>query len=658
MKQAIVILSGWAGGLVAAAEADRAGWRWEAPVEVGQAGLVRLELPGPVLDVTRPDFGDLRVMSPAGVETAWLMEEVAAGTGAVRAAAGFKVELVDKTTVIEADTATTTVIEAVELVSPAREFLKPITIDGRQGGGEWRNLVTRQVIFRQSGGVERLRVPVPAGEWAGFRCTVDDTRTQPVPFTGVRVVTVGTKPESVELPVVLGERTEGSGESLLALDLGARNLNVAEICFDIPDGMFSRSCTLMCAAAATADGGNRMEQVADQMLYRVTGEPGVAAESLVIPIGKRISNRRLTAVFRNGDSPPLKITGAKIRCYPTVVAFHAADAGAWQLLTGNRDVKAPTYDLAPLRGTLAAAGGQRIVAGTLQRKADYREPPTLPGVQAAGAEIDLTEWKWRRAVTFAGPGVIRIELDAAALAGCRTDLGDLRLVADGKQIPYLIKPGTVTRELKPTSVVERPDPKRPTVSRWEITLPVDGLPTADVTAASSAPMFVRRFVAIIWGKDELGNAWTDNAGTAEWTKTAGADSRLRLSLGGRRMPRTFVLETDHGDNARIPVDGICVRYVAQSIAAKFTGSGPLWLYYGNAKAAPPQYDLVLVRNELLAADPQTAGLGDEESLKPEARPRGGSDAGSPWLWVALAGVVAVLLGIVAKLLPRQGISNK
>jgi ABC-type phosphate transport system auxiliary subunit len=28
------------------------------------------------------------------------------------------------------------------------------------------------------------------------------------------------------------------------------------------------------------------------------------------------------------------------------------------------------------------------------------------------------------------------------------------------------------------------------------------------------------------------------------------------------------------------------------------------------------------------------------------------DAGSPWLWLALGGVVVVLLGIVAKLLPR------
>ena len=654
MKQTVVILLGCVGCLGAAPVADRSAWQWQAPVDVGRAGLVRLELSLPVLDASRPDLGDLRVVSPTGVETAWLMEIPLHDEGLVRTAAGFKVELAGKTTVIEVAASTTAVIEALEFDTPAREFLKSVTIEGRQGGGEWRNLVTRQVIFRQSGGAERLRVPVPAAVWEGFRCTVDDTRAQPVPFTGVRVVTAGNKPETVESPVVMGAREEVAGETRLTLDLGARNLNVAELCLEIPDAVFSRTCGLAIATPA-ADGATRMEPLASQVLYRVTGEQEVTAEHLVIAVGKRLSNRYLTATFRNGDSPPLKITGAKVRCYPTVLAFHADSAGAWSLLTGNCGVKAPAYDLAPLRGALAAAGGQRIVPGALQRKPDYQEPPALPGVEPAGAGIDLTEWCRRRAVRAVAPGVIRIELDALALAGCRTDLGDLRLVIDGRQIPYLIKPGTVTRELKPDSVVLRPDPQRPTVSAWEITLPVAGLPTLDLTASSAAPMFVRRFVAIIKGKDDLGNAWSDNAGTAEWTKTAGADSHLLLGLGGRRMPRTFVLETDHGDNPPLAVDDVRVRYAAPSITAKLAGGEPLWLYYGNAKAAPPQYDLRLVRNELLAAAPQAAGLGEEELLKPESRPRGGANAGSPWLWLALAGVVAALLVIVAKLLPRPAV---
>jgi hypothetical protein len=273
-------------------------------------------------------------------------------------------------------------------------------------------------------------------------------------------------------------------------------------------------------------------------------------------------------------------------------------------------------------------------------------------VDPAGAEITLTDWSRRRAVRAASAGVIRIELDALALAGCRTDLGDLRLVRDGRQIPYLIKPGTVTRELKPVSVTPRPDPKRPTVSCWEITLPVDGLPAADLTAKSEAPMFVRKFVAIIRGKNDLGNAWIDIAGTAEWTKSGGADSRLRLGLGGRRMPGTFELDTDHGDNPPIGIDEVVVRFAAPTIAAKLTDGEPLFLYYGNPKAESPQYDLQLVRKELLAAEPLAASLGDEERLRPDPRPPGGVDAGSPWLWVALAGVVAVLLVIVARLLPR------
>lgn len=651
MKPHLVILLGLAGALGAAPETGRSAWQWQAPVVVGQTGMVRLELPAQVLDATRPDLGDLRVISPAGVETPLLLERVDHEAGEVRTAAGFKVELAGKTTVMEVASATTAVTEAVEFETPAREFLKSVTVEGRQGGGEWRPLAAHQVIFRQNGGAERLRVPVPAAVWEGFRCTVDDARAQPVPFTGVRVVTLGKKPGTVESAVVVSGREEVAGETRLTLDLGARNLDVAELCLEIPDAVFSRTCRLAGVLAA-ADGATRMEPLTSQVLYRVTGEQEVTAEQLVIPLGKRLPGRYLTATLRNGDSPPLRVTGAGVRCYPTLLAFHADSAGAWQLLTGNRGVKAPAYDLAPLRGALAAAGGQRIVAGALLENPDYQEPPALPGVEPAGAGIDLTGWFRRRAVRSVAAGVIRIELDAPALAACRTDLGDLRLVVNGRQIPYLIKPGALTRELKPTSVVLRPDPKRPTVSVWDITLPVDGLPASDLTAGSASSMFVRRFAVILRGKDDLGNVWTDIAGTAGWTKTAGADSRLLLGLGGRRLPRAFVLETDHGDNPPIAVDNVCVRYAAPSLAAKLTGGEPLWLYYGNAKAAPPQYDLRLVRDELLAAAPQAAGLGDEQLLKPEARPRGGADAGSPWLWLALAGVVAVLLVIVAKLLPQ------
>ena len=399
----------------------------------------------------------------------------------------------------------------------------------------------------------------------------------------------------------------------------------------------------------------RMESLVDHVLYRVAGERDVSAESIILPLRRRIPGRYLIATFRNGDSPPLRITGAKIRCYPTVLAYYADSAGAWQLLTGCRDAKAPDYDLSPLRGALAAAGGHRTLPGTPQAKPDYQAPPALPGVGTAGAEISLTAWSRRRAVHAATAGVIRVELDEKALAGCRDDLGDLRLVRNGRQIPYLVQrsyAGSAMRDLKPSKVTELNDPKRPTVSRWEITLPVANLPAVDVTARSPSPLFTRRFVVTIQRKDVLGNVWTDNAGTADWTKSGGDDSRLVLGLGRQRLTQTFILETDNGDNPPIDLADIAVRSAGASVTAKLVGDDPLFLYYGNPKATPPQYDLRLAGDELIAADQHAANLGDEEILHPDARQTGAADAGSPWLWLALAGVVAVLLVIVAKLLPR------
>lgn len=94
-----------------------------------------------------------------------------------------------------------------------------------------------------------------------------------------------------------------------------------------------------------------------------------------------------------------------------------------------------------------------------------------------------------------------------------------------------------------------------------------------------------------------------------------------------------------------------LRFAAPSITAKLTDSAPLFLYYGNPEVPAPDYDLRLVRNELLSADSQSAELGNEELLKLQPPDQQAIGAGSPWLWAALAGVVVVLLVIVAKLLP-------
>lgn len=143
------------------------------------------------------------------------------------------------------------------------------------------------------------------------------------------------------------------------------------------------------------------------------------------------------------------------------------------------------------------------------------------------------------------------------MAGSQLGLGDLRLIQNGRQIPYLIKPTPVMRDLTPIMVALPPDLKQPTISRWELTLPVAGLPAQELTASSPVPLFERRFEASVGRRDELGNAWTETLGAEDLTKSQGHDIPLTLHLRGQRVP--------------------------------------LFLVYGNPKATAPQYDLRLVQ---------------------------------------------------------------
>ena len=652
MIRSIAMLLVIAGTLSARTEVNRNQWQWVSKFQVTEPGMVRLELPPEVLNASRADLGDLRIQPFDGEECPYLIEVPVRHEDAIREAAGFQVTLAGRTTVIEVSADSVNGIQAVELITPARDFLKSVIIEGRKSTGEWQTLASNAVIFRQPEGQSRLRVPLPAGAWERLRITADDERSKPVPFTGVRLATGPEKPQTAELPISVFSREELPGETRLTLDLKARNLNLAEVRFEIPGALFNRPCSVG-YSTPSADGGTRLEMLGSGTLYRVTGGGGLSTEELAIPIHRRVPSRYLVVTLRNGDSPPLEITAAKATYFPTFLVFSAPVAGSWQLTTGAIQEKPPRYDLSALREAMANAGGEHIVPDPLRKNENFQRPPSLPGVETMGAAIDLQDWSRSRKVYAAASGVIRIELDAQVMANCRTDLGDIRLVQDGKQIPYVVRPGAVKREMKPSGIVLKNDPKRPTLSRWEITLPVDGLPATSLGARSASNLFSRTFIASADRKDPLGNAGTEELGTADWTKSGDLDAALVLNFRGSRLPQTFHLETDHGDNPPIPVDDVVIRFNAPSIVAKLASEAPLFLCYGNPQAMAPRYDLRLVWDELMAADQQATTLGSEELLRPGSAKPGAMDAGSPWLWLALAGVVIVLLVVVAKLLPRE-----
>ncbi len=636
--------------LAGAAETDHRTWKWQQAFEVEAPGMVRLELDPPVLDASQASLGDLRVLSPQATETPYLVEVPAKSASRTQAAIDFKATLVEGRTVLEASTGTEQPLIAISLASPSTDFLKSLKAEATRDGEAWETIVPSEVVFHHRNGVKRLQIPIPQGVWKQLRVTLDDQRTLPVPFTAMQLTLAGHQPASTAHPVRIAQRSENASSSSLELDLGAANLQLAELRLAIADPLFMRRCTLSYPLRGE-NGQHQTISLGSHAIYRVAGDAGATSQLVSIPIDARIPSRTLILTIPNDDNPPLRIESAEASVYPTSLVFFAAQKGDWRLLTGQALVHTPNYDISRLRSQLGST--TRVRPGPLTIQTDHIQPTTLPEIDPAGTSIDLSSWSYRKPVNPSATGVLKIPLDMEVLAHAQTGLADLRLVQNGNQIPFVMSPTTSTASWKP-SFAEAPDPKRPQVSRWNIELPIGQVPVLSLHARSSAPLFNRSFQLQSLDEDAYGNAITRFHGSAQWIKTVSqsGDAPLHLELQGQRLPKQVMLETDNGDNPAIPILDLTITYAQPSLLAKITRNAPLFLYYGNPRARFPAYDLDLVRHSLQKAEKITAVPGKEETLIASGTKRQRISSGSPWLWVALGGVVIVLLLIVAKLLPK------
>ncbi|MDB6073507.1 MAG: hypothetical protein JWO89_1147, partial [Verrucomicrobiaceae bacterium] len=379
---------------------------------------------------------------------------------------------------------------------------------------------------------------------------------------------------------------------------------------------------------------------------------GHESSVLTIPIQAHVRASEVIVEIENKDSPPLKIDAMEATRYPVSVAFHSGAAGHWQLFTGNPAAPAPAYDVAALSDELRNASALAAKAAELVPNPSFDKGAALPETGDTGAAIDMKGWAFRTPVTTTQRGVMQLELRLEALAHASAGFSDLRLVQAGHQLPYLLQPVTTTRDID-ISFTQAPDPKRPNVSRWELTLPLKGMPVTALKATSSTPLFSRHFQLMEPVRDSHGNHSLSTIGSKAWSQKPGAGSPLTMLLSLRATSGTLFLETDNGDNSPVKLDKITVSYPVVQLLFKTVDAAPIQLYYGNPGALTPRYDLSLMEKELRTAPPLNAVLGAEEQLKPIAEASSEESQGSPWLWAALALVVGGLLWIVAKLLPQN-----
>jgi hypothetical protein len=627
-----------------------ADWQHQQSFDVTATGLVKFSLPVETLDAARPGLEDLRVYDDAGAEVPYLTEHPMPAPRIVRNAKSFQTSLNPQNTVVTLETGITNPINTVALETPANNFIKSVSVEGSADGRAWRPIVQSKPIFRQPNGMSELGIGIPPAAWVWLRLTVDDQRSQPVPFTGAHLQAAsGASAPDEPVTVSIGERHETPGETRLTLNLGAANLMLSQVQIETPEPLFKRQVTI--AVPQIREDSIREQAISSGELYRVTLEGQIASQNLSLGMENQVGSRDLLMLIQNNDSPPLPITAVRAMRRPVYLVFSPKQSGTYHLATGNARCAAPRYDLAGLAGNLKSIAVVPVKCSPLSDNPAYHPPEVLADVQDNGPPLDVASWQFRKPIKISRAGPQQLELDTDVLSNARQGLWDLRVLRDGKQVPYILERTSISREIAPEVTVTNDSH----ISRWKIKLPRAYLPVSRLACEDGGTIFQREMTLYVQTSDERGEEYMRVLNQDIWTQTPDHKGK-KFTLDINNVPNgdTFYLQTDNGDNPPVEFGKFRLYYPVTRVLFKAKAGDLLHLYYGEPQVSAPRYDLSLVANELLAADKATASLGAEEELnKATYRVVNASGKGGMLFWGILALVVVALLVVIARLLPKS-----
>ncbi len=632
-------------------------WRNRQKVEVPDGGVVKLVIPAATFDSAQPDLRDLRLIDANGDEVPYLLNRDAGGprdsSALALRPASFEVSSRQQATVIEIGTGTDQPIDHIQLVTWAPYFLKAAHAEVFEDG-IWRSHGTAVPVFRQFG-AEHLKIPLNGAKVERVRISIDDARSRSIEFTGAVIAIappIEDKPVVVEVPGRIERREEFAGESVLTISLPGKNVPLARLDFDVSGSLFMRRVTV---GEREISGGIMRERVIGAgTIFRVAIEGQLERSQFQVPVTMAPAGREVMVHIHNGDSPPLAISAVRVHQQAIELLFHGAQ-GTYTLLTGNPQAAAPRYDLLAFREELRRGQPVTPSIGGVEATPGYRDASSDAAADGAGGvagAIDTKAWQVSRPVTIETAGVQELELDLDVLSRARSDFGDVRLVREGNQIPYLVEQTDLSRSIA-LNLESASDGKRPTVGLWRATLPRPRLPIRRIAMSSSTPLFERHFRIYEALHRGDGSTYESLLAEGDWQRTTGESDSANHVLDFQQPLQgdTFWIETDNGDNAPIVIKEARVIHPVTRLVFRTAATDDVALVYGNREATAPRYDVRLIAGKLLAATRNQASLGAPNATKSSRFTMSGLKEG-PLLWAALGLVVIVLLTAVAKLLPK------
>ncbi|MSU35416.1 MAG: hypothetical protein EXS36_09935 [Pedosphaera sp.] len=265
--------------------------------------------------------------------------------------------------------------------------------------------------------------------------------------------------------------------------------------------------------------------------------------------------------------------------------------------------------------------------------------------------LEVEPWRFRPAVKLIPGSVQQLELTPHVLAHAQAGLGDLRLIASGKQVPFILERAGFTRALAP-EVSRTDDPKKPRLSRWTLRLRQAQLPLTTLSCETKATLFQRETQVIEEVPDSRGERHPRILGGSSWIRKPDSKSgRFSVKLSLPPQTETLLLEIDNGDNPALDLEKFQVFLPVNRLLFKAAPGAVMELCHGNTKAILPNYDLSLVAPQILAAAKSDATLADTDPAGSAGRNSSGRTLSFVFFGV-LALVVAVLMGVIVRLLPK------
>ena len=334
---------------------------------------------------------------------------------------------------------------------------------------------------------------------------------------------------------------------------------------------------------------------------------------------------------------------------PVWTVFYASEAGTYALKYGGVGVAPPIFpEQEPPENKTKQL--HELIPGP-EAEMPFLELPT-PAL-ALGPNVNLKEYRysWQIQAPKVKPGqLVSLELTDKVYMESQNDLGNLRIITLNRQVPYIqwtLPDPRAALQLK--DMIPRYDIEA-RQSTIEFDLPGQHAPFTIMEISAASYTFTRNVVLtnIVKNQGPGGTIKESNITQIFWTcpGRAALPCRVIIELPSRLSGKLRITLLD-GDNPPLPKLSIRIWQRRDALIFPWHAPEAMYLYAGSNSIGKPQYDIELLKEEILARPIMKAQLGTKTQLNP---PHVTPPTSYRWLLIfALAFAAIFLLFILARL---------